>query len=208
MELNPQHLLIFAMAALLMVLSPGPNMLYLVSRTLCQGRVAGLISLAGVITGFICHMLAAAFGLSGLFLAQPLAYELLKYAGALYLLWLAWQSIKPGGRSPFEARQLSVARPVKLFSMGLVTNLLNPKIIVFYLSILPQFITDPTHVLGQSLALGSLQIGISFVVNLLITLCAASIAAWLGDNPGWLRVQRYVMGTVLAGLAARMAAQK
>jgi threonine/homoserine/homoserine lactone efflux protein len=79
---------------------------------------------------------------------------------------------------------------------------------VFYLSILPQFITDPRQVLAQSLTLGALQISVSFVVNLLIVLSAAQIARWLGVNPGWLKVQRYVMGTVLAGLAVKMAAQR
>jgi threonine/homoserine/homoserine lactone efflux protein len=208
MSLSMSHLLLFVAAALLMVLTPGPNMIYLVSRTLCQGRRAGLISLTGVIAGFICHMLAAAIGLSGLFLALPLAYEGLKYAGALYLLWLAWSSIRPGGRSPFETRELPADNNLRLFGMGLITNLLNPKIIMFYLSILPQFITDPRQVLAQSLALGALQIAVSLAVNLLIVLSAAQIARWLGVNPGWLKVQRYVMGTVLAGLAVKMAAQR
>jgi threonine/homoserine/homoserine lactone efflux protein len=205
MDLTLSGLLIFIGAALLMVLSPGPNMIYLVSRTLCQGRQAGLISLLGVIAGFVCHMLAAAAGLSSLFLAMPMAYETLKYAGALYLLWLAWQNLRPGGRSAFETRELGIDPPWKLFSMGLITNLLNPKIIVFYLSVLPQFITDPNQVLSQSLVLGSVQISVSFVVNLLITLSAANIAGWLGRNPGWLKAQRYVMGTVLAGLSVRIA---
>ena len=92
-------LLLFAGAALLMVLSPGPNMIYLISRSICQGRKAGVISLFGVIAGFLVHMLAAAVGLTARFLAVPLAYELLKWAGALYLGWLAWQAVKPGARS-------------------------------------------------------------------------------------------------------------
>ena len=86
------NLLLFAGAALLMVLTPGPNMIYLISRSVCQGRKAGVISLFGVAAGFLVHMLAAALGLAALFLAIPFAYELLKWAGALYLLWLAWQA--------------------------------------------------------------------------------------------------------------------
>jgi threonine/homoserine/homoserine lactone efflux protein len=203
------NLLLFAGAALLMVLTPGPNMIYLISRSICQGRKAGVISLFGVASGFLVHMLAAAVGLSALFLAIPFAYELLKWAGALYLLWLAWQTLRPGARSPFEARQLPPDRPRKLFFMGFLTNALNPKIAVFYLAIFPQFIA-PEHgsVFMQSITLGCTQIVISFSVNLLIALSAAGIAGWFGRNPAWLVAQRYLMGFVLAGLAVRLALEQ
>lgn len=199
-------LLLFSGAALLMVLTPGPNMIYLVSRSICQGKKAGVISLLGVIAGFLVHMFAAALGLTALFMTVPLAYEALKWAGAAYLAYLAWQAIRPGSRSPFEAKDLPVDSPRKLFAMGFVTNLLNPKIAVFYLSILPQFVS-PAHgdMFGQSIELGVTQIVISFSVNLTITLSAARLAAWFSHNPKWLATQRYVMGTVLAGLAFRLA---
>jgi threonine/homoserine/homoserine lactone efflux protein len=202
-------LLLFAGAALLMALTPGPNMIYLISRSICQGRKAGIISLFGVAAGFIVHMLATAVGLSALLMAIPLAYELLKWAGALYLLWLAWQAVRPGANSPFEARQLPPEPPSKLFLMGFLTNVLNPKIAVFYLAIFPQFIV-PGHgsVLLQSITLGFIQIVISFSFNLLIALSAASIATWFGRNPSWLMAQRYVMGSVLAGLAVRLAIEE
>jgi threonine/homoserine/homoserine lactone efflux protein len=133
---------------------------------------------------------------------------MLRLAGAAYLLWLAWQALKPGGRSPFEVRSLPVDGPRKLFLMGLVTNLLNPKIAMLYLALLPQFI-DPREgsVLGQSLILGSVQIIISISVNALIVIMAGSIAGFLKSRPSWMMVQRYLMGTVLAGLAIRMAAE-
>ena len=199
-------LLIFSGAALLMVLTPGPNMIYLISRSICQGRGAGVISLFGVIAGFFVHMLAAAIGLTAIFLAIPLAYEILKWLGALYLLWLAWQAVKPGARSPFEARELPADSPCRLMMMGFLTNVLNPKVAVFYLSILPQFIdTERGSVFAQSLALGVTQISISFAVNLLIALSAAGIASWFARNPLWLAVQRYVMGGVLAALAVKLA---
>jgi len=202
-------LLLFAAAALLMVLTPGPNMIYLISRTVCQGRKAGVISLFGVAAGFLVHMFAAALGIAAIFLAVPLAYELLKWAGAAYLLWLAWQAVGPGAGSPFEARQLPPDGPGKLFLMGFLTNVLNPKIAVFYLAIFPQFI-DPAQgsVLVQSVLLGCVQIAVSFSVNLLITLSAARLAAWFGRNPAWLAVQRYLMGFVLAGLAVRLALEE
>lgn len=199
-------LLIFAGAALLMVLTPGPNMIYLISRSICQGRGAGVISLFGVIAGFFVHMLAAAIGLTAICLAIPLAYEILKWLGALYLLWLAWQAVKPGARSPFEARALPADSPRRLLMMGFLTNVLNPKVAVFYLSILPQFIdTERGSVFAQSLVLGVTQISISFTVNLLIALSAAGIASWFAHNPFWLSAQRYVMGGVLAALAVKLA---
>lgn len=199
-------LLIFAGAALLMVLTPGPNMIYLISRSICQGRAAGVISLFGVIAGFFVHMLAAAIGLSAIFLAIPLAYELLKWLGALYLLWLAWEAVKPGARSPFEPRALPPDSPRKLLLTGFLTNLLNPKVAVFYLSIFPQFIdTARGSVFAQSIVLGITQISVSFTINLLIALSAAGIAAWFARNPLWLAAQRYVMGGVLAALAVKLA---
>ena len=203
------ELLLFAGAALLMVLTPGPNMIYLISRSICQGRTAGVISLLGVIAGFLVHMLAAALGLTALFLAIPMAYEILKWAGAIYLLYLAWQAVKPGARSPFEAHDLPADPPRTLFLMGFLTNVLNPKIAVFYLSIFPQFVS-PAHgsVFTQSLALGSTQIAVSFTVNLLITLSAAKLAAWFLRNPRWLALQRYFMGFVLASLAVRIASEQ
>jgi threonine/homoserine/homoserine lactone efflux protein len=129
----------------------------------------------------------------------------LKWAGALYLLWLAWQAVKPGARSPFEAQQLPPDSTRKLVTMGFLTSALNPKIAVFYLSVFPQFIT-PEHgsVFTQSLMLGFTQISVSFMVNLLISLFAATIAGWFINNPTWLSVQRYFMGFVLAALAVRL----
>ncbi|MCU1726187.1 LysE family translocator [Pseudomonas sp. 7P_10.2_Bac1] len=202
----PAHdLLIFAAACLLMVLTPGPNMIYLISRSICQGRKAGVTSLVGVVAGFFVHMLTAAAGLTAVFLAVPMAYEALKWAGALYLLWMAWQALKPGARSPFEARDLAPDSTPKLMLMGFLTSVLNPKVAVFYLSIFPQFIS-PEHgsVFTQSVLLGLTQISVSFSVNLLIALFASGIAVWFMRNPTWLIAQRYVMGFVLAGLAIRL----
>src|SRR3954451_2380855 len=117
----------FALVALSMVLTPGPNMIYLISRSICQGRVAGLISLAGVGLGFIVYILCAVFGITALIFAVPYAYDALRFAGALYLLWLAWQALRPGGQTPFQVRQLPADSPRKLLAMGFMTNLLNPK---------------------------------------------------------------------------------
>ena len=202
-------LLLFAGAALLMALTPGPNMVYLISRSLCQGRAAGLVSWGGVVLGFTVHMVCAAFGLTALFMAVPLGYELLKLAGAGYLLWMAWQAVRPGASSPFEARELPPESPRRLFTMGLLTSILNPKVAIFYLSVLPQFIVPQAGpVLDQSLLLGGVQVGISAGVNLLVTFSAAGIAAWFARHRLWLAVQRHVMGLVLGALAIKLLGQQ
>jgi threonine/homoserine/homoserine lactone efflux protein len=198
-------LLAFALVSLGMVLTPGPNMIYLISRSITQGWGAGLISLGGVALGFVFYMLCAAFGITALMFAVPYAYDALRFVGAAYLLWLAWQAVKPGGQSPFQVKKLPIDGPKKLFAMGLVTNLLNPKIAMLYLSLLPQFIDPSANVLTQSVALGFTQIAVSVTVNAMIALAAGSIATFLGARPLWLLVQRWLMGTVLAGLAVRMA---
>ena len=201
-------LLAFALIALGMVLTPGPNMVYLISRSICQGRTAGLISLGGVALGFVFYMLCAALGITAIVMAVPYAYDALRFGGALYLLYLAWQAVKPRGRSPFQVKDLPKDSPRKLFMMGFLTNLLNPKIAVMYLSLLPQFISpDHGSVLVQSLALGFTQIIISVTVNAMIAIAAGSIAAFLASRPTWLVIQRWLMGTVLAGLAIRMATE-
>jgi threonine/homoserine/homoserine lactone efflux protein len=198
----------FALVALAMVLTPGPNMIYLLSRSICQGRGAGLISLGGIALGFMVYLICAALGLTAIFMSVPLAYDVLRIAGVIYLSYLAWQALKPGGRSPFQVRDLPQDSPRRLFGMGLFTSLLNPKIAILYVSLLPQFIQPELgSVLAQSLVLGSTQIAISVSVNAIIVLMAGSVAVFFASRPTWQVVQRWLMGTVLAGLAVRMAVE-
>lgn len=205
----PLTFLTFGLIALGMVLTPGPNMIYIISRSITQGPKAGLISLGGVALGFLVYVLGASFGITALFLAVPFAYTTLKLAGAAYLLWLAWQALKPGGQSPFQVKTLPVDGPKKLFAMGFLTNLLNPKVAVLYLSLLPQFIdAHKGHVLAQSLSLGAFQICLSLTVNGMVALGAGSIAKFLAARPTWAKVQRWMMGCVLGGLAVRMAVER
>ncbi len=202
---SPQELLLFALAALVLVLTPGPNMVYCVSRSLTQGPRAGLLSLAGVVAGFGVHLVAATLGITAVLAALPLAFDLLRIAGAAYLLWLAWQAIRPGGTAPFETRDLPRDAPRKLFLMGFLTNALNPKVAMFYLSFFPQFLhPERGQWLLQSFTLGTVQIGISALVNALLVLSAARVALFLNRSPGWVRAQRYVMGTVLGLLALKL----
>lgn len=197
----------FAALALGMALTPGPNMIYLISRSICQGRKAGFISLAGVAAGFLFYLLCAAFGITALLFAVPFAYDALRFGGALYLVYLAWQAVKPGGKSPFAVRELPPHSPKRLFLMGFFTNLLNPKIALLYLALLPQFIDPAGSILAQSLELGLIQIALSISVNGAVTLAAGSIAGFLATRPRWMVLQRWLMGTVLAGMAVKIAMQ-
>jgi threonine/homoserine/homoserine lactone efflux protein len=196
----------FALVALGLVLTPGPNMAYLVSRAVTQGRSAGLVSLGGVGLGFIVYLLLAAFGITAMLFAVPVAYSVLRAAGAAYLAWLAWKALRPGGSSPFELRALAPDSPRRLFAMGFLTNLLNPKAALLYLSLLPQFV-EPSrgHLLAQTLLLGAVQISVSLIVNACIVASAGTVAQFLQGQPAWARTQRYLMGGVLGALAARMA---
>jgi len=207
----PIHeLLWFALAAFLMVISPGPNMIYLISRSITQGKTAGLVSLVGVICGFLFHIVLAGFGLTAILLAVPFAYGILKISGAVYLLYLAYQAIKPNGKTFFEVKEdIPKDKPRKLFLMGFLTNLLNPKMAVFYLSFFPQFIKpEYGSILGQSMALGITQIFISFTINFIIVMTAAKMAAFLTKNPLWVRTQKWFMASVLTFLAIKMVLSK
>ncbi len=195
----------FFFIALGMVLTPGPNMIYLISRSICQGVFAGLVSLIGVAMGFVFYMLCAAFGITTFLMMVPFAYDTLRIAGACYLMYLAWQAVTPGGKSPFKIKDLTPDSNRKLFTMGFITNLLNPKIAVMYLSLLPQFISPGRgSILSQSLFLGVIQIVVSITVNLIIIVSAGTIAVFLANRPLFLKLQRYFMGAVLFGLAAKM----
>ena len=206
--IDPANLLAFVLLALGMVLTPGPNMVYLISRSISQGPASGLISLGGIALGFLFYVFCAAFGITALLFAVPYAYDALRLAGAGYLLFLAWQALRPGGRSPFHVRDLPHDGPRKLFLMGFLTSLLNPKIAMFYLALLPQFI-DPAagSVLLQSVLLGSIQIVVSVSVNTLITFAAGGIALFLRTRPLWSLAQRWLMGTMLGGFAIKMATE-
>ena len=194
---------VFAVA-LAMVLTPGPNMVYLVSRSISQGRSAGLVSLAGVALGLVVYVIATNLGLAAVFAAVPTLYLAIKIAGACYLLWLAFSALR-GTAKVFEVAGLQHDSNAKLFVMGLLTNLLNPKMAVMYISIIPQFV-DPAvgSVFLQGLELGAIQILVGVTVNAAIVFGAGSIAQFLAARPTWMRLQRYVMGTVLGLLAVRL----
>lgn len=199
-------LLIFALAAFAMVITPGPNMIYLISRSITQGKKAGAISLIGVVCGFLFHIIMVAYGLTAVLFAVPITFTALKISGAVYLLYLAYQAVKPGSKNIFETtKDLKEDKPAKLFIMGLLTNVLNPKMAVFYLSLFPQFI-KPGYgsVAFQCFQLGFIQMTISFAINFLIIISAAKAAKWFSQNPTWIKAQKWFMATILSMLAFKI----
>ena len=203
-------LLLFTLAALILVISPGPNMIYLISRSITQGRGAGIISLAGVICGFLFHIILVSFGLTAVLFAIPFAFNILKTLGVVYLLYLAYQAIKPNGQNIFEIKNdVPVDKSGKLFIIGFLTNVLNPKVAVFYLSFFAQFI-KPAYgsIMTQSLQLGITQVIVSFTINFTIVLTAAKVASFFAKNPIWVKVQKWLMASVLTALALKMALTK
>lgn len=190
----------------MLAVTPGPNMVYVMMRSVAQGTRAGLISLAGVMLGYLTYMFGAAFGITTLFLAIPGAGRLLAICGASYLLYLAWQMLRPGGRSPLQVEVKSIEKPRRLFAMGATTSLLNPKLALIFLSLLPQFIDyHGDSVFRQSLTLGFSLIFAFASVNAAVATFSGSLARFLSTRPHWLGVQRCVMGAMLFALGLKMA---
>ncbi|GGL51161.1 LysE family translocator [Sporolactobacillus putidus] len=199
----------FSLVALGIVCAPGPNMMYLVSCSLTQGKKAGFFSLLGVVTGFVIYVIATILGLSFIFETVPLLYTSIKVAGIIYLLWMAWNAIKPGSESIFEPHQVPHKTFKTLYFNGLMTNLLNPKIAVLYISLLPQFENPHNGPLASQIGiLGLTQIIISISVNLFIVLFAGQVSHILRDRPVWKMVQKYFMAGVLCLLAFNLAFDK
>lgn len=181
-------------------------MLLIASRSVSQGRRAGFATLAGIQAGTYCHALAAAFGLSQLFVAVPLAYDAVRFAGAAYLLYLAWKTFRS------DATALSpVASPRRhstatIFRQGLTTNLLNPKMALFVLALFPQFVR-PEHgsIAVQILVLATVLNLIGIVVNGAVILSASRLSQRIGARRRPSKVPQYLLGSVFVGLAARLA---
>ncbi len=188
-----------------LVLTPGPNTVYLVSRTIAQGRAAGMVSLLGIAAGFAVYLAGTAAGVTTIVLVIPQVLQGIKAAGTTYLLWLAWRAL----RAPLvvDNQPPAMASPGRLFLLGLATNLLNPTVAVLYLTLLPQLIdADRGNVALQHLILGSVQVSIMLGVNFLVVLGAGRIAKWLADRPRMLRAHRWLTSTALGVLAVQMLA--
>jgi threonine/homoserine/homoserine lactone efflux protein len=204
--LSADRLWLFALAVMLLALTPGPVWVYLLSRTLTQGRRAGYFSLLGVAAGVVVHVLLAALGITVVLLAIPFAFDAIKLAGAAYLLWLAINTLRGGGIS-FDPQPLEPVPDRVLFRQAMVAALLNPKVAVFYLSLFPQFVEPAAGpVFAQSMLLGVVHLMVSTMIDGLLVTVAGALAAWFATRPLWLKVQRWLLGTAFGALAVWLAA--
>ncbi|MGF6609339.1 threonine/homoserine/homoserine lactone efflux protein [Paraburkholderia sp. WSM4175] len=197
---------LFSGACLALTMTPGPDMLLIASRSVSQGRSAGIASLAGILAGTYCHAVAAAFGLSQLFLAVPIAYDVVRFAGATYLLYLAWKTFREAPMSTSAAASEARFPIRKIFRQGLLTNLLNPKMALFVLALFPQFVRPQDGAVAlQILTLATVLNFIGLIVNGVVILSASQLSRrWSGRRrPS--RAPQYLLGSVFAGLAFRLA---
>jgi threonine/homoserine/homoserine lactone efflux protein len=201
-------LILFTAAALVLTATPGPDMLLIASRSISQGRTAGFLTYAGIALGTYCHALAAAFGLSQLLVAVPVAYEAVRWAGCLYLLYLAYKTVRSESTSFAPASTLRRLSGRRIFFAGLATNLLNPKMALFVIALFPQFVTAEGGSMGvQMLVLASVLNGIGLVVNGAVILLGSQIRSRLGSMRRFPKLPQYLLAGVFTGLACRLAFQ-
>jgi threonine/homoserine/homoserine lactone efflux protein len=196
---DPTTLALFSVAALALIVVPGPAVLYIVARSVDQGRRAGVVSALGIAVGGLVHVAAAVVGISALVVSSARAFEAVKYAGAAYLIVLGIRRLLTRDELIGDERDLAPLRQV--FTQGVVVNVLNPKTALFFLAFLPQFV-DPE---AGSVALQTLLLGVTFVALALVSdslygLAAGTLGGALRRSTAYLRVQRYVSGSVFVGL--------
>ncbi len=203
---TPSTLALFAVAALALIAVPGPNVMYIVTRGITQGRTAALVSSFGVQSGGTVHVLAAAIGLSALVVSSSTAFNVVKYAGAAYLILMGVRSLV-GGRDVRVDVDTPPMRMRRLFGQGFLISVLNPKVAIFFLAFFPQFI-DPQRgsVAVQTLVLGAVFLAIGTCSDTVWALLSGTLGLWLRQRSGFLRGQRYVAGGVYLALGVGAAA--
>lgn len=202
--MRPSAMIGFAAVSFAVAIAPGPSWVYVISSTLGRRRSAGFMAVAGNATGIACHALAAALGLPAVLRISATAFALARWVGALYLIWLAVRTVMQGAApAPGEDGRLRSLRQV--FRDGLFVNLLNPKVPVLMLALMPQFLDPAAGRLAlQTLYLGGLHVVIASVVLSAVVLTAGRAAATLRRNPGLERALRWASGALLLGFGARM----
>jgi threonine/homoserine/homoserine lactone efflux protein len=196
-----QNLLLFAGAALVLLLIPGPAVLYIVARSVAQGPTAGLVSVLGIHAATFIHVLAAALGLSVLLLSSALAFSIVKYAGAAYLIWLGLRKIFGPAETANANGELPRFSNARLFRDGFVVNLLNPKTALFFVAFLPQFVDlNRGHVAMQITLLGLIFAVLGFFTDGAWATLAGTAGGWLKRSRGYLQFERYGSGVLFIGL--------
>jgi threonine/homoserine/homoserine lactone efflux protein len=190
---------LFVAAALALLLVPGPAVLYIVARSIDQGRSAGLVSVLGVHLGSLVHVTAAAVGLSSLLVSSATAFSVVKYAGAAYLIYLGARALL--SRQPGKAVEVRQAPLKTLLRQGAVVNILNPKTALFFLAFLPQFVDpDAGYVALQLAFFGLVFVALGLVTDSLYALAAGTAGGWLRASRFFVGARRWVSGTVFIGL--------
>ncbi len=197
----------FLLGVVVLVVSPGPDTLYVAARSLAQGRAAGLLATAGIGCGLMVHIAAAAMGLAGLFRAWPLAYDAVRYLGVAYLLYLAWDCFAADdAKAAIPAAPLQGAAMIRIFRQAVLTNLFNPKVALFFLAYLPQFADPARGAVGAQIALlGAILGSLGLTYLAAIALTAGTLGERLRAYPGMRRAQRWLLGATLGGLALWLA---
>ena len=203
---DPAAFAVFLTASIVISITPGPDLTYVFARGLAHGRKAGLVSVAGVVSGLIVHTLLVALGLAALVAESDTAFDIIRYAGAAYLLWMGIRLIRTraglsANGSPTEGRWSAI------YLQGLLTNLLNPKILLFFLAFLPQF-ASPLRgsVALQILILGGILIACGLVALMGTALASGTLREALAHHPLWLRIQNIVTGSLMIALAVHLLA--
>ncbi|MBN3787629.1 LysE family translocator [Burkholderia sp. Ac-20353] len=205
--LDVSTLALFSGACLALTATPGPDMLLIASRSVSQGRRAGFATLAGIQAGTYCHALAAALGLSQLFVAVPTAYDIVRFAGAAYLLYLAWKTFRSDATALTPNASIRRRSTATIFRQGLTTNLLNPKMALFVLALFPQFVRpEAGSITIQILVLATVLNAIGLVVNGAVILSASRLSRRFSERRRPSKLPQYLLGSVFVGLAARLAA--
>lgn len=195
---------LFLTAAIALAITPGPSIFYVLTRSLKGGRVEGLVSSVGTGVGGLVHVVAAAFGLSAILATSSIAFTVVKFAGAAYLIYLGIRTLN---HSDAQLSDVKVsARPMQnAFQQGIVTEVLNPKTALFFLAFIPQFINPQGNVVAQFVVLGCTSIALNTLVDAIVALMAGPIGQWLQANSRWQRRQRLFTGWSLIGLGAYVA---
>ncbi|HEY3684463.1 MAG TPA: LysE family translocator [Streptosporangiaceae bacterium] len=200
----PHTLAVFTLAALALVLVPGPNVLYITARSVAEGRRSGVVSALGVETGTLVHVAVAAVGLSYLIAASEVAFSVVKYTGAAYLIFLGVRTLL--ARDAGEAEAAAPRGLRRVYMEGLVVNVFNPKVILFFLALLPQFVDRAAGAVpGQIVMLGLVLFALGVLTDMTYALGAGSLGGWLRGRPAFARRQRYVVGVVYLALGVTAA---
>jgi threonine/homoserine/homoserine lactone efflux protein len=200
--LSFQTFLLFLAAALIVAITPGPGIFYIVARTLAGGRREGLASSVGLGLGGLVHVFGGALGVSALIMASAEAFTVLKIAGAAYLIWLGLKTWREARIvEPSEARTTGVRRALR---EGIVVEALNPKTAAFFLAFIPQFVDPSANVAAQFVVLGLISVALNTSVDLIVTHWAARARAGLAKRPSFITRTRQVSGAVMCGLGATL----